>query len=416
MRHRTSSSDGYSSTNSSPTTRQRTLNHPPRPTSLRSRHRASQPSQPSPFGPMATLVRLAIFAAILAFTVPYIKPYIFGSSSATTSSDLVKNTTGELRAVKNSYHHVSQRNTDTDNQTNEQGEIDVFNFRHEDYLSSAKGLVKEDGNKNKKDKDVAKPSAVGVVAQSRPKTRSSRPTNQHSSYSNDFDHDKDSTNHHNQASTLLTIITNILSILYNLVRILLQFILIIPLTHIFHFTLYLITTFYNLIRLVVSHVLRPIVYMSAPLTYLFSGILFVFILTPWNLVERVVVELYPVYVFLGVATVVGVAMGLVAAGVLYFSAFIFVDRVQGSASNQVVGKGKKRLMEEDLDFSNQDASSSNSTPPTNRHGLNQTEFYPYQQQQGGGGYFSPSAPPTASFNSPRISPSLQYRSYSNSAV
>ncbi|KAI3486335.1 hypothetical protein L1887_50229 [Cichorium endivia] len=61
--------------------------------------------------------------------------------------------------------------------------------------------------------------------------------------------------------------------------------------------------------------------------YLVSGILYVFVHVPLRVITTVATELYPVYIFLGAASVVGITMGIVAAAVLYLTAFIFVDRI-----------------------------------------------------------------------------------------
>ncbi|EST09232.1 hypothetical protein PSEUBRA_001186 [Kalmanozyma brasiliensis GHG001] len=413
MRQRTpSSNDGYSSSSSTSPARQRayTPRSPPR-----SRTRPS-PDEPTLTGSIGKLVRLAIFAVLLALIVPFVRTRLFGSSP---------------NPAKNATVDVSVRPTAFPSQevfTSGDEEVDVFNFKHEDYLAPARAAKKAGGVSSKPSSSVPpktktkKQESKGKVS----KAPKKQPRVQH-------DDDEEDDERDSPASSALSTLTHLFFTLYHLTRATL-YLTIIPFSHIFRLGARLTSTSYHYFRLSLSHTLLPVFHLLAPLTYLVSGIFFVFVQTPFNLVSAIVTELYPVYIFLGAATVVGLSMGVVAAGVLYLSAFMFVDRVQkvddvggGTRFERIKapgghGKGKGRMVEEDDDedvFGGIRTNSSNGSTPTYGRGGKGTSAYdqylyqnqpqrreyfnqPHSSQGGQGAYASPMLSPTAPFRNSNV--------------
>ncbi|TKY85565.1 hypothetical protein EX895_005727 [Sporisorium graminicola] len=347
MSRRTPSfNEGYSSSSSaSPTKRPRTFEQHHAGgsrTRTRTRSRSVSDGQPSLLGSVGTLIRLALVALVLALIAPYVRTYLFGA--AANKSDSV-----DTRVAKNTYHHQQPQSLDSNSVSKEgNAEVDVFNFSHQDYLAAA---GREVGDKARKAVAIASPSAV-LAPPSASSTRAKQQQKQQKqqqqqqrgkkastrarSRSNDDELDDDDTRFNesptiattttSSASSILTIIGTLLSTLYALASTAFRFASI-PFIHLFRLVRTLFSTSYHAFRLSLSHTLRPVLHVLAPLTYLVSGMLFVFVQTPFRIVSAVVTELYPVYIFLGAAAVVGVAMGIASAGVMYLSAFVFVDRL-----------------------------------------------------------------------------------------
>lgn len=427
MRQRTlSTNDGYSSSSStSPTSRQRAFDqrrashHQNRPQTRNSRSEEDATIS----GSIGKLVRLALFALVLALVVPYLRTRLFG----TTTAVLPKNATVDVSVGKNPYHVQQQSNAYSSG--DDEGEVDVFNFKHEDYLAPSARAAKPKFAGGA----VAKSSAAGVVAtKARSKKqetkRKATATNKSQPRPSQHDHDDDDdADHRSAGASLLSTLSHLLFATYHLLRATLYLILI-PFTHLFRLTRTLISTSYHYFRLSLSHTLLPISHLLAPLTYLISGVFFVFIQTPFNLVSAIVTELYPVYIFLGAATVVGISMGVVAAGVLYLSAFVFVDRVKtvdGGARLERIkapgghGKGKGRMVEEEDDEDvfgglRTSAESNDGTPPYGGRGNGGYEQYGYQgQHHARREYFNQphsSERLNTSYASPMVSPTTPFRS------
>lgn len=84
------------------------------------------------------------------------------------------------------------------------------------------------------------------------------------------------------------------------------------------------SSIYAGIKYVVLHSLRPFrILIIAPIAYLLLGLYHVFIEIPWGYVSFLAKELYPLYLFLGAATTVGLGLGLGAAIVLLAGSFVF---------------------------------------------------------------------------------------------
>ena len=86
----------------------------------------------------------------------------------------------------------------------------------------------------------------------------------------------------------------------------------------------LASTYWGL-RLALSHTLRPLLLAAAPLTYLLAGAHFLFLATPLAILAAIAADLYPLYIFLGAATLLGISIGSAAALVLYSAAFLLPD-------------------------------------------------------------------------------------------
>lgn len=369
------SQDGDLSSSSStfPTTRQRSFETHRRP---RRSHPPRNDHEPTLLGSVAKLVRLVVLALILALVVPYAKTYLFGN---TWSTEVVaKNATLHLDSSKHPYHHAEQQQNQA-KRANANDEVDVFNFKHQDYLSTAR----RDAKAKLSNPVVATASPAAAIAKPNtnpkqqqqqqqqkqrqattriPKSRARRNTanrnhNNDDDGSSDDDHDDDDDDnqndkyYHNQdaaaSNTIIHFVSVILSLLSTAVLFTLGFATV-PLMQFLHICVYLASSIYHYLRLSLSHMLRPIVHVLAPLTYLMSGIMYMFVQTPYRLISTVARELYPVYIFLGAASVVGISMGLAAAAILYVSAFLFVDRVEQAQHAQIrrIPTTKSRSMAE----------------------------------------------------------------------
>ncbi|EPQ29497.1 uncharacterized protein PFL1_02716 [Pseudozyma flocculosa PF-1] len=91
---------------------------------------------------------------------------------------------------------------------------------------------------------------------------------------------------------------------------------------------------YRAFRIGLSHSLRPVAVGLAPLGYLVSGIVYLFYTAPMRVISAIAREVYPLYIFLGIASTVGVTMGVGAALVLYITAFVFIDRTKVDPQQQ----------------------------------------------------------------------------------
>ncbi|GAC71424.1 hypothetical protein PANT_3d00030 [Moesziomyces antarcticus T-34] len=260
------------------------------PDSTPTRRRSAQPrvaDEPSILGSIGKLVRLALLALVLAMVVPYIKTRMFGSTSSTVGN--------ATRALKNPYSHAESVVEAVQAAAKEP---DVFNFKHQDYLRQA---------------HTPHPS-IALQPKPKPSTTSKaikpRPT---------ISQDSDGPGVFSQ---VLAVASSFASLLVTAV----QFILV-PFRLAGRAVGAGAVWIWSMFRVALSHVLRPLAYALAPLSYLVSGILYVFVHVPLRVITTVATELYPVYIFLGAASVVGITMGIVAAAVLYLTAFIFVDRI-----------------------------------------------------------------------------------------
>ena len=300
--------------------------------------------QPSLLGSVGKLVRLAVFALVLALVVPHVKTYLFGNSIA--SEEVVVKTATLGPASKHPYHH-QHRGVEEGERTRREDEVDVFNFSHQDYLASS---TREQVAKKRR---VASASPSAVIAKppqslerksrSGTKASDSRKSNRYHDHDDDNQDDESQaeSNHssttNTAASLLLRLLTTLPTALVTLVRF-----ATIPFLHLFRLLVSLVTSTYHGFRFSLSHTLRPILHLLAPLSYLVSGILFIFVSIPYRLLTALATELYPVYIFLGAATVVGIAMGLASAAVLYLTAFVFVDRVPSEKSGKVYRQDEQR--------------------------------------------------------------------------
>ncbi|GAC95945.1 hypothetical protein PHSY_003523 [Pseudozyma hubeiensis SY62] len=340
MRRSISSADGYSSSSStSPTTRQRAFfeQQQKRRSSRTRSHPPPRDGEPTLAGSVGKLVRLAVLALILALVVPYVKTYLWGGGGSKALVE--KNVTGGLGLTETAYPTQEQ---------DEDQEPDVFSFKHEDYLSAARSDMKHK-LKNAASKAsaavVAKPSARQQQQKRKQTARTTRSRTQRKSLprndDDDDDHDDYDDDHSSSSTTIVSTITSIFTLLSTTTTFIFRFASI-PFIHLFHLLSHLLTTSYHYTHLSLTSILLPIQHILAPLTYLFLGLFFLFVQIPFSLISAVVKELYPVYIFLGAASVFGITMGVMAAGVLYLTAYVFVDRVDQPSSEK--GRGKQRSM------------------------------------------------------------------------
>ncbi len=208
--------------------------------------------------------------------------------------------------------------------------MDVFNFKHEDYLQLARRdgrNIARGGETEEEGKAVGSPSGVALsekpkagtsaqrsaagqqrkqksnknpsstAAEKHRQTRKARNQPKHD-YQIDDDDDEDNEDYyadnHSNPSTLYTIF----STLFRLTLTTLRFISI-PFSLLFSLLLSLFRSVYHYSRVALSTTLQPVVYFSAPLTYLLSGIVYVFLQVPLIFVLGIARELYPVYIFWG---------------------------------------------------------------------------------------------------------------------
>ncbi|CDU25138.1 uncharacterized protein SPSC_04972 [Sporisorium scitamineum] len=397
MRKRSPSfNEGYSSSSSaSPTTRQRAFEHQCSSSRTRSRPRPHpRDGEPTLLGSVGTLVRLALVALVLALVVPYIRTHLFRSSAKSV----------DARVGKNAYHHHEPPPVHVGRNVGEEGkgEVDVFNFSHQGYLAAA-------GRADKR-KAVASASPTAVVAapsskrtqqqqqQQQQKERKSTTRTRSNTHTNRSNDDEDEEDDEQPPSTTFSILT-LLSTLYALTLTTLRFASI-PFVHLFRLTLSLISTSYHAFRFSLSHTLRPILHLLAPLTYLVSGILFVFVQTPIRVLTVVAIELYPVYIFLGAATVVGLTMGVVSAGVMYLSAFVFVDRL-----NIHPVTDDRRMVEEEKE--EEGGMSGSAFSPVGRGGFGQNVQQSYFPTPMANLYSSPLPSPTTPYRPPPTTSDLR---------
>ncbi|SPC64708.1 uncharacterized protein UHOD_07062 [Ustilago sp. UG-2017b] len=410
MRQRRPSSPSASSSVSPPTSPSTS----PRRTHTRIRSRSSiDSSEPAVIGGIGKLLRLVLYAAVLALIVPYIHGFLFGSTEVgIDGGNAAKAGTnvsvGGPKAVVKGAKGVLEQVTE---------QVDMSNLKHDDYLASTAKHAKQVSNASPT-AVIAKPLPQKQQAQKAPRPKPpTRRSQHHNEEEEEYIHPSPPSNSRNLISTLLSM----LSAIYDLTLSLLH-ITSIPFRLLFSLVLSLITSIYGYSRLALSHTLRPVVTLLAPLTYLVSGILYVFIQTPARLIGAVLTELYPVYIFLGAATAVGLAMGLVAAAVLYITAIVFVDRVPKQQREQArlveANKGKHRMRgereQDEYVFARGKGESEcglrESTPPSERYqrytSNPQLSYYP-QYSSGGGGYFGSN--PQGYASSPLVSPITPYR-------
>ncbi|KAJ1023384.1 hypothetical protein NDA18_004908 [Ustilago nuda] len=406
MRQRRPSSPSTSSS-VSPLTSPSTL---PRRTHTKIRLRSSiDGPEPAVIGGIGKLLRLVLYAAVLALIVPYIHGFLFGSTevgidggnAAKAASNV--NIAAPKALVKGAKGVLEQ--------------VDVSNLKYDDYLASTAKHAKQVSNPSPTTV-IAKPLAQKQQAQkaARPKPPTRR-SQLHNEEEEEYIHPSPPSNSPNLISTLLWMLSAIYGLTLSLLHI-----TSIPFRLLFSLVLSLITSIYGYSRLALSHTLRPVVTLLAPLTYLVSGIVYVFIQTPARLIGAVLAELYPVYIFLGAATAVGLAMGLVAAAVLYLTAIVFVDRVPKQQREQArlveANKGKHRMRgerEQDvLVFARGKGQSEcglrEATPPSERYqrytNNPQLSHIP-QYSSGGAGYLASN--PQGYASSPLVSPTTPYR-------
>lgn len=298
--------------------------------------------------------------------VPYFRNSLFGSSSAVQT---LKNASVELKNVsKAAVNPVARAGKGVEEEVEE-----LF----EEYLPSSK------------------PSALISTPSQGPQKPPKKRTSKRKPTPPQEDHDDEGDP---SPSLILRVATTLLSLTKTGLRF-----LSVPVLYIYHFSLSLLSRFYAYLRLVLSHTLRPVLVAFAPFTYLLSGLVYIFIRVPFQLLSGVVNELWPLYIFLGAATVVGLGMGLGAAGVLYLSAFVFVDRVKkddGLKVERIRDKGKGRRMQEE--------ESDDVFGGRGRYDEREEEgeYLSPQSYSAGGGYFASRG---GGYDSPLISPTSPYR-------
>lgn len=342
MRSRTSSASSFSSDI-----------HPSRPrprSQARTRRTGGSTRDVDYLGSIGKLFRLTLLAVVLAVVFPYLRGYLFAS--------------GNRKVVGNNATQPFQGLADAVN-----AGVDIAENAFADVLHTrpSKG-------------DLSTAVIPPTAARTQPQPRKSHPQ-----------HHNNNDDNSNGTSLAITFLTLLPSILYTM----LQF-LSIPFSYLFSLLYSLFTSIFSYSRFALSHTLRPVTTAFAPLTYLISGLVFIFISTPLNLIDAVVREFYPVYIFLGAATVVGLAMGLGAAAVLYITAFVFVDRVKedNHSLNDSFARPSKQVQDESVRLS----------PQTAYHG------------GPAAGYFAnPTSPSYTSSASPLVSPTTPYRRHDNYA-
>ncbi|KAN0059623.1 hypothetical protein ACQY0O_008192 [Thecaphora frezii] len=102
---------------------------------------------------------------------------------------------------------------------------------------------------------------------------------------------------------------------------------------------------YRGFRLALSHALRPVAVAFAPLGYLVAGLVYLLYTAPMRVVSAVGREVYPIYIFLGVASTVGLSMGAAAAAVLYVTAFLFHDHTREARGAAAVLRSQEQRSE-----------------------------------------------------------------------
>ncbi len=123
----------------------------------------------------------------------------------------------------------------------------------------------------------------------------------------------------------------------------LRFLFLPPLHLFLRSTSYCAHAAYSSTRAVFLHSLRPLrILVVAPIAYLLLGLYHVFVEIPAGILGWLAAEAYPLYLFLGAATTIGLGLGLGAAVVLLCGSFLFKE---GSAFEQIFsgggGKGEK---------------------------------------------------------------------------
>lgn len=391
MRHRTASVSSSASSASSAATPQRFRQQYARRSASERRH--GHHYQHAIVGGVGKLFRLVIVALILALIVPFVRTYLFGTS---TSVAAAQNATNSPR--KTPLHKpVQQDDSTTQADRAKAHEVDVFNFHHQDYIQSAR-------NKANTKAVIASASPTAIIPNPQPSTSTFTNRN-HANQNQHHAHQPTS----NLRSTLLSILTTLFQLGYTLVGY-----LVLPLWQLLRIAGWICGSIYHSMRVGLSHMLRPVLFALAPLSYLVRGVLFVFILTPGHLLSRTMTELYPVYIFLGVATVVGLTMGIGAAAVLYLSAYLFVDRVPPQIPARTIGMVRQ----------DSDSDTGHSTPPLTRakakrtqHSLHGNYLHPFVDTPPSQGPRTTTTPATsyfASTPSPLDSPTSPYRTATSS--
>ncbi|PWY99200.1 hypothetical protein BCV70DRAFT_218147 [Testicularia cyperi] len=327
--------------------------------SSRSNRHSRDESPSSPSSSIKKLLQLAVVALLLALVVPYVRSHIFGSSSSSSASS-----NPASAALKNPHHPTHPRLKATPSANHDHDtEPSVFDFTHRDYLvrnsgsdttrdavvpiSDAQDLSEDlDDNGNsrparRRANSGSTPSSRSTSAsrsklqrqqrtrQQQKKSRSRRAQNDEDDddvdYEDDDEQDQESEWH---PSRSLHWLRSAFSLLYST-----ALFASIPFQLLYHAVVFVVLKGYFGFRWGLSHTLRPVVVGFAPLTYLVAGMVYIFIQVPGRVLGVVVRELYPVYIFLGAASVMGITMGLLAAGILYITAFVFVDRVKDPTSS-----------------------------------------------------------------------------------
>lgn len=214
-------------------------------------------------GGIGKLLRLALFAALLALVVPYIRGFLFGNPNglikdgANVTKGINVSMSAAKGAVKGAKEVIQEVVADV-----EEG-LDVFNFKHDDYLPSA---VAKRGKDKVKDLADSSPSAViqkpASQRQQLKKAAGSKPQPQPQPLSRTRQRNNDEEDFylypapdtHSNTSSVVSIILSILTTIYTLTIHLVQFGSI-PFRLLFSLTLSLLTTIYSYSRLVLSHTL-----------------------------------------------------------------------------------------------------------------------------------------------------------------
>lgn len=262
------------------------------------------------------LVQLALFGLLLALVVPFVRSQLFGP------------------AVDKSANAYQASQSLTVKQQPVQNQPDVFDFTHEDYL------VKPNPAAHKAAPEDEAVIPVGTV-KDLPATRKLIPTStatpsvqqqtknkqkqqqrlqqqaRKSQKQESHDDDDDDGQHAWSFGWLAHVLTALLHLLSFLS---------IPFRYVYRVLVYAALRCYFGFRWSLSHTLRPVAFGLAPLVYLFNGLVYLFVQVPTRLLTAAVTELYPLYLFLGAASVIGISMGLLAAVVLYVTSFLFADR------------------------------------------------------------------------------------------
>jgi hypothetical protein len=94
----------------------------------------------------------------------------------------------------------------------------------------------------------------------------------------------------------------------------------------FQFILFLLSIgFSKSYDLAMEYFLRPLSILLSPIYYALSGFYYILIQLPFSFIKAIVKEIYPLYIFFGIAAILGGGLGLGSATVLWFGNLIFKD-------------------------------------------------------------------------------------------